>query len=745
MSENFSSRICMNPSSALENTLLGMRNHVAQQIRRDKLREAHGHSPRDPHTNPDLNLVRSSIRNCEQLYDPAEMFSAGVLNFPLNAPLDSNPQSSGFWKGLSSQQPPCDWNTCGHRTSAGGDGLLSGAVKGIINNPSIDLSSQGVQVPFCSSPFYQNDLHEMVSTSVVDQPNNSSCGDGGSEMALLPGYNDMTSSTSRPNCALPWLNRSVVDGQQWIGETGRVENKEDGAAYGSVAKTTNERNNTQGGLSLSLASRPSSEMQVVHFQDGSEDLPFSNPQEQKMSSVCFYGCSNNSTGDKGYWSSVQSIVGQSMDARRAVGPLGPFTGYATILKSSRFLRPAQQLLDDFCGRGIADQCRVPDRNLGEASSLCGVSIVVNEISAIGGSSGASTSSLYSSNECRGEGGKGIGGTSLADGPEVQKRRAKLLYLLDEVSRRYTQYKQQMQMVVSSFESVAGLSDATPYTSLALKSVSKHFRCLKNAISNQIQHISQALGDELATLPSKLNKGETAPRLKYIDQNHRKQKASENFGFLDHNPHNWRPQRGLPERAVSVLRAWLFDHFLHPYPSDTDKHMLATRTGLSRNQVSNWFINARVRVWKPMVEEIHMLETKGVTNMDISSTNSDKTPISNNEHQPAASANHHQLQTDQIMMDTLDSRSNGSSPNVESIENLEQWHREKRSRMEDHPIASGIHPGLLGLIPCQEGLDIGGLGAVSLTLGLRHGTDSAQQQQHQVRSLFGGQMVRDFAV
>lgn len=30
-------------------------------------------------------------------------------------------------------------------------------------------------------------------------------------------------------------------------------------------------------------------------------------------------------------------------------PLGPFTGYATILKSSRFLKPAQQILDDLCG------------------------------------------------------------------------------------------------------------------------------------------------------------------------------------------------------------------------------------------------------------------------------------------------------------------------------------------------------------------------------------------------------------
>ncbi|CAH9129738.1 unnamed protein product, partial [Cuscuta epithymum] len=38
-------------------------------------------------------------------------------------------------------------------------------------------------------------------------------------------------------------------------------------------------------------------------------------------------------------------------------------------------------------------------------------------------------------------------------------------------------------------------------------------------------------------------------------------------------------------------------------------MLAKQTGLSRNQVSNWFINARVRLWKPMVEEIHTLETR----------------------------------------------------------------------------------------------------------------------------------------
>jgi hypothetical protein len=30
------------------------------------------------------------------------------------------------------------------------------------------------------------------------------------------------------------------------------------------------------------------------------------------------------------------------------------------------------------------------------------------------------------------------------------------------------------------------------------------------------------------------------------------------------PHqDWRPHRGLPERSVSVLKAWLFENFLHP--------------------------------------------------------------------------------------------------------------------------------------------------------------------------------------
>ncbi|KAL0372177.1 UNVERIFIED_CONTAM: Homeobox protein A [Sesamum calycinum] len=41
-----------------------------------------------------------------------------------------------------------------------------------------------------------------------------------------------------------------------------------------------------------------------------------------------------------------------------------------------------------------------------------------------------------------------------------------------------------------------------------------------------------------------------------------------------------------------------------YPKDAEKHLLALKSGLTRNQVSNWFINARVRLWKPMIEEMY---------------------------------------------------------------------------------------------------------------------------------------------
>ncbi|KAI3798315.1 hypothetical protein L1987_33586 [Smallanthus sonchifolius] len=202
-------------------------------------------------------------------------------------------------------------------------------------------------------------------------------------------------------------------------------------------------------------------------------------------------------------------------------------------------------------------------------------------------------------------------TKRGDGPElttaerqeIQMKKVKLVNMLDEVEQRYRQYHNQMQIVISWFEQAAGIGSAKTYTALALQTISKQFRCLKDAIMGQIKTASRNLGDED-------NGGKTdgsGSRLKFVDNQLRQQRALQQLGMIQHNA--WRPQRGLPERSVSVLRAWLFEHFLHPYPKDSDKHMLAKQTGLTRSQVSNWFINARVRLWKPMVEEMYLEEVK----------------------------------------------------------------------------------------------------------------------------------------
>eukprot|EP00960_Hanusia_phi_P049820 759811-Hanusia_phi.AAC.2 len=42
--------------------------------------------------------------------------------------------------------------------------------------------------------------------------------------------------------------------------------------------------------------------------------------------------------------------------------------------------------------------------------------------------------------------------------------------------------------------------------------------------------------------------------------------------------------------------------MHPYPSDVVVEMLSQKTGLSTSQVSYWFVNARRRIWQPMLQQ-----------------------------------------------------------------------------------------------------------------------------------------------
>ena len=70
-------------------------------------------------------------------------------------------------------------------------------------------------------------------------------------------------------------------------------------------------------------------------------------------------------------------------------------------------------------------------------------------------------------------------------------------------------------------------------------------------------------------------------------------------------HTKKYSRGyLPRASTIVLRKWLFEHFSHPYPSQHEKEQLALQTNLKPTQVNYWFINARVRIWKPILATLN---------------------------------------------------------------------------------------------------------------------------------------------
>lgn len=763
------------------------------------------------HSNKDVTMLhQESKRIAGDVEDPSTNLSNALpSNVNSSAKVSGDPQNCSTWKSIGSQES-CDWITNYTSGSAGGidsnhnpifvGGGLSGSLKANNNNPSTstvyfnkpsssygnhhevrssltsppgEISSRNSpknHVHFNSPSVYHtaNTFQEVSSATIMTQElgvaaiaqqhskeiAHVSWPNGGNELVLLPAYADHSNPLG--------LKHGAGECRRWNGELEYCATTKN-AAEGDHRSIANDSPNTQA-LSLSLSSVPLSKSYACQTGERimSEDLHsgagcFSNIQEIKALKSDYH-CfdSKPSYHGKVLESAQHDMVGNPTFAHRGAGPLGPFTGYATILKSSKFLKPAQQLLDEFCnvfGPKCTKMPEPPER-ISDEIRACDDAVNANEsiIGALAGDSGGSSSTFYSSNEKTQDQG-GLSSPTESYRPDYLQKKAKLLYMLEEVCRRYKHYHQQMQMVVSSFESVAGLTAATPFISQALKTVARHFRCIRNAISDQLKNVRKALGEDLAspTTGTSSSKGDICTsRLKLMDQTFQKQKVvGGNVGFFEPQQHVWRPQRGLPERAVAILRAWLFDHFLHPYPTDADKHMLATQTGLSRNQVSNWFINARVRVWKPMVEEIHMLETKGIAETGASVGKTDGKAMTESVSRSNDSQVLNRLNAGRSSEKQVECSDVGSSVYMGNRMNDDTWNQ-KRSRVECH-VPGSMDGSLVGFVPYQQsGIEIGGLGAVSLTLGLRQNADGVQpqhplQQQHenQLRRHFGDQIIYDF--
>ncbi|KAL2328581.1 hypothetical protein Fmac_022008 [Flemingia macrophylla] len=720
--------------------------HVAQQLRRDKLRiqsssqhlqqEFPNNLEQIPGFNLDLLQVRN-VRNGNMLDDAEALYSTEMITFtppsnPLPAP--RNPSecqelmmaqygSTSFLHSSSPKDQQCEQRNL--------------SASWTVNY------NEGNHNSFFPSELNNNASGEMANREIQKQLGEMHYPPATSSQIYYNSFQDMAYGVWGGNHGEPVIHPSYANQGNEL-RVGGANSLWTSSPFGFKRINEHEPNPQTLSLSLSSNSQPTSK---PCFEEGSAS---DDPSKSEKSAMKLNVLANNAV-------------------YRNVGPLGPFTGYATILKSSRFLKPCQQLLDEWCCQsgskfakgGVCDVPEWVSRDVSVASTSATADALNNVDESVTASKGGSNSgaSLYSSNENAhsADGGAASSSFCLSSRPECQKNKAKLLYMQDEVTRRYRQYHQQMQMVVQSFESVAGLSSATPYVSLALKSVSKHFRCLKNAISDQLKLTCEVLGEDFSipTTSTSCKVDNNIVRLRCMDQGFQKNKSGgANINFLEPQQHVWRPQRGLPERSVAILKAWLFEHFLHPYPTDTDKHMLATQTGLSRNQVSNWFINARVRVWKPMVEEIHMLETKGGTEAHQPSIKNDQgasaSEVSNHPQPVSRFSTHassHAIPEKQFhCLEMGSSSSAGKEEHVGMDE--EQWNQEKRSKLECQITAAPNMDGtVMGFMPYRRGgLEVGGLGSVSLTLGLRHGVEGAQQQlQHEeeLRRQFGGHMIHDF--
>ncbi|CAF0823880.1 unnamed protein product [Rotaria sordida] len=113
---------------------------------------------------------------------------------------------------------------------------------------------------------------------------------------------------------------------------------------------------------------------------------------------------------------------------------------------------------------------------------------------------------------------------------------------------------------------------------------------------------------------------TSPQISLTDEineNFESDTCEEN----DDIPQHRQKKRGIfPKSATLLMRAWLFQHLNHPYPSEEQKKIFARETNLNVLQVNNWFINARRRIVQPMLDQSNRAGMMGTTYNDFLPTN-----------------------------------------------------------------------------------------------------------------------------
>lgn len=140
----------------------------------------------------------------------------------------------------------------------------------------------------------------------------------------------------------------------------------------------------------------------------------------------------------------------------------------------------------------------------------------------------------------------------------------------QLESRRERYFGELGRVVSSFEPALGDGAAAAYTSLMARAMARHFGNLRRAILRRLRlHAAAAArrslrrGVEAGDHDHDEDEDEDGDEEVTEELVERVARRTKLAAAARAEQASWRPLRGLPDGSVAVLRAWLFDHFLHP--------------------------------------------------------------------------------------------------------------------------------------------------------------------------------------
>jgi len=133
-----------------------------------------------------------------------------------------------------------------------------------------------------------------------------------------------------------------------------------------------------------------------------------------------------------------------------------------------------------------------------------------------------------------------------------------LSLASQLESRRERYFGELGRVVSSFEPALGDGAAAAYTPLMARAMARHFGNLRRAILRRLRIHAAAAARR--SLRRGIEEDDEEVTEELVERVARRTKLA---AAARAEQASWRPLRGLPDGSVAVLRAWLFDHFLHP--------------------------------------------------------------------------------------------------------------------------------------------------------------------------------------